>query len=448
MINNNLKNKLSMLIIISNIVKYWLILEFINWINYLFVYVKIISPKFLKYKEADTKKIIERIDKLNKDEIEHVIRGCITYNKITHDNIDYVNFDISQMSKIEIINLIGYSLFGIDYNNIYTNPKIHIIIKLLKDIETKLGYEFISNDMDRYMFIRWGSNFIKFSFRPLILQIPIKFFINSIHLLFTIYLGFKWEQHNQIGFLFHPKPQLNKKNLVFIHGLGFGYIPYFLTLMELNKKYNLIIIVLPNISSYTYYGKFNYDYFPDIQELNNAFYDFMQTKKLTNVNILAHSFGTYIAQILCKDVRSNIFNKVIMVDPIIFWICCFKMSLHVENPLINKYPLYLYILDNLIAFLIYQCLYLKFVCFRVMFGPDFWIYDAKELTDTNYTIILEKNDYVIPAELLYEKINGCIKCHYFNNEEFTHGTILMDRKYINKLLEIIEEDDICKKVEK
>jgi pimeloyl-ACP methyl ester carboxylesterase len=433
--------------IFFKIIKYWLILELINWLTYLFMYIKIISPKFLKFKENDTIKIIERIDKLNKNEIEHIIAGCMIYDKISHSNIDYNSFDISKMSKIEIINLIGYSLFGIEVNDIYSSSKLFMIMELVKKIENKLGYEFVLDDLDRYLYRGWGRNFIKFSFRPLILQIPLKIFINSIHLLFTLYLGYKWEKQNKIGFL-SKKNDPNKKNLVFIHGLGFGYVPYFQILMELDKKYNLIIIVLPNISSYSNYDRFNFnynnltsdfDYFPQISHLADIFFNFMKLKNITNTIVLSHSFGTYITQILRKDSRSFIFDKIILVDPIIFWIGCFKMSLHIENPFIKKYPIHLFIIDNILAFMIYQCLYLKYVCFRVMFGPDFWIYDVNELANKNITIVLEKGDYIIPAELLHDKINGVINCHYFDSNDMMHGSILMENKYKNDLLRIIDE---------
>lgn len=434
-----------MILFIFRIIKYWFIIELINWFTYLFMYIKIISPKFLKYKENDTNKIIERIDKLNKNEIEHIIGGCVIYDKLLHSNIDYTTFDIKKMSKIEIINLIGYSLFGLEIDDIYDSSKLIIIINLIKKIEKKLGYEFILDNLDRYMYRKWGSNFIKFGFRPLILQVPLKIFVNSIHLLFTWYLGYKWEQYNKIGFL-SKQNDSNKKNLVFIHGLGFGYVPYFRLLMELDKKYNLIIIILPNISSYNQYNKFtlnnlilDFDYFPQLSQLADTFFYFLKLKKINETMILAHSFGTYITQILRKDSRSEIFQKIILVDPIIFWIGCFKMSLQIENPFIKKYPLYLFIIDNILAFMIYQCLYLKYVCFRVMFGPDFWIYDVNELANQNITIILEKKDYIIPAELLFNKINGIIKCHYFNSDDMYHGSILMEKKYTGELLKIIDE---------
>ena len=419
--------------------KFWLILEFINWITYLLIYINIISPKFMEFKKVDTHNIIDRIDKLTKEEIEYVIGGCVMYNKITHLDVDVTKLEIKNISKTEIINLIGYSLFGLDIQDIYSSVKYPIILKLVKKIEIKLGYSFDNSKINRYLYRKWGSNFIKFSFRPLILQIPLKIFILSIHLLFTIYLGFKWEQINKIGFLSKSNDP-NKKNLIFIHGLGFGYVPYFQMLMELDKKYNLIILVLPNISSYNYYDDIDYAYFPPLTLISNTLYDFLESKKISSSILLAHSFGTYITQFLRKDSRSDIFKKIILVDPIIFWIGCFKMSLHIENPFIKKYPLTSYIIDNILGFMIYQCLYLKYVCFRVMFGPDFWIYDVDELVNKSITIILEKGDYVIPAELLYSKINNVVKCHYFDSDDVSHGSVLMEKKYIPTIINIIEEE--------
>lgn len=430
------------MIFLQNLIFYievWLIAEIINWIGYLFMYTHILSPRFMEYKEIDTINIINRINKLTKEEIEHVIGGCVIYNKIIHQDVDASKLQIDKLSKIEIINLIGYSLFGLETQDIYSSAKFSTILCMVKKIESILGYKFELSNTDRYLYRKWGSNFIKFSFRPLVLQIPLKIFIFAIHLLFTLYLGFKWECINNIGFLSN-NINPDKKNLIFIHGLGFGYIPYFQTLIELSFKYNLIIVVLPNISSYNYYDDMNYEYFPQLEQVSSTIYDFIESKKITSINILAHSFGTYITQIIRKDKRNSILNKIILVDPIIFWIGCFKMSLHVENPFIKKYPLTTYVIDNIINFMIYQCLYLKYVCFRVMFGPDFWIYDASELANTKITLILEKADYVIPAELLYGKVKNIVKCYYFDSDDMTHGSILMEKKYICKLIEIIESD--------
>ena len=420
--------------------KIWLFLELLNWFAYLFIYINIISPKFMKYKEIDKKKIIERLDKLSKNELEYMIRSCVIYNKLTHSNVDRASFDIKNLSLLEITNLIRYSLFGLEMKNTYTLNENKMIYKLITKIELKLGYNFKKENTDRFLYLNWGGNFIKFSCRPLFLQIPMKIITTVLHIIFTLYLGFKWEQINKIGFL-SKKPDPNKKNIIFIHGFGFGYVPYFLTLLELNKKYNLIILVLPNISSYNYYDDVNYSYFPPLTQISDTIYNFFESKQISNIILLSHSFGTYVTQFIRKDERSSVFSKIILVDPIIFWISCFKTSLHIENQFVKKSPYIMYLFVNLINFIVYQCLYFKYVCHRVMFGPDFWIYDASELeTHKNLIIILEKSDYIIPAELLYNKIKNYVKCYYFNSDEFNHGTILIEPKYFEKLIEIIEDD--------
>jgi hypothetical protein len=240
----------------------------------------------------------------------------------------------------------------------------------------------------------------------------------------------------KISFLYQEKNTL-KQNLMFIHGFGFGYIPYLSKLIELEKKFNLVIIILPNISSYNYYDEFYSLYFPTSIDLQNSVFDFLKNNNYEKINILAHSFGTYITQILRNDKRSIIFEKVIMIDPIIFWIGCFKMSTWIENNAYIK-PYYENIFNNIATMIVVNCLYLKYVCNRVMFGPDFWIYDSSELDNKNIMLVLEKGDAIIPAELLYNKIkNNNFKFYYIDDDNTQHGSVIFDPRYSDKFDEIM-----------
>lgn len=427
------------LVFFLTFMKYLMVTELINWFYYLYIYINIITPRFIYYKNKDTEKIIERIHKLSSCEIVNVLKGCIMYNKETHEYIENSKINIEDLSDNEMINLIGYSLFGIDTeHNLRNNKKFLQIIDVIKKIEEKLGYKFKKSNADRYIYRQWGNSFIKFSFRPISLQIPLRIITTLIHYYFIFKLKFSYHTCNntKLSYLYKINDP-NKETIFFIHGFGFGYLPYVKILFELEKKYNLIIVILPNISSYTYYDDLNYMYFPPLNEIKESIYDFLQNNNLNKIKIVAHSFGTYITQILRKDIRASIFEKIIMVDPIIFWFGCFKMSLHVENPLVRKYPFYQYVIDNFMNFLIYQCIYLKYVCYRIMFGPDFWIYKSSELADSNVIIILEKADYVIPADLLYDKIKNKVNCIYINEDDALHGSLLMDSKYFNRLFEVL-----------
>ena len=76
-----------------------------------------------------------------------------------------------------------------------------------------------------------------------------------------------------------------------------------------------------------------------------------------------------------------------------------------------------------------------------MFGPDFWIYTSSEFVNSKLILILEKNDYVIPAELIYNKIKDKINnnCYYIEDDDALHGTIVTEEKYLPRLLNIIDK---------
>ena len=81
---------------------------------------------------------------------------------------------------------------------------------------------------------------------------------------------------SKIGYLYKNR-DLNKKDLIFIHGFGLGYIPYIRRLLTLDKKFNLVIMILPNISSYTYYDDIHCGYFPAHYLIKDSFYEFMNS---------------------------------------------------------------------------------------------------------------------------------------------------------------------------
>jgi hypothetical protein len=416
----------------------WFLLESINWIIYLVMYMKIINPNSLYYNKDDINKVIKKIDKLNKYEIEHIIKGSIIYDKYNHKKIDPSNFDIKDLSKKEVFYLIGYALFGIEKKKIFASNKLDKIFNLLKKIEKILNFEFKSKDTNRFLFKAWGREFITFHFRPLIFQLPIRVIINLFHYYMIYKLKFKYRicQKSKIGYLYKER-NFNKKDLIFIHGFGLGYVPYIRRLKKLNEEFNLIIMILPNISSYTYYDDINCGFFPSHTLIKDSFYDFMNELSIKSINILSHSFGTYITQILRKDKRKDIIDKIILVDPIIFWIGCFKMSLYIDK-IAQKGNSFLYwLIEILTNYLIFKCLYLRYICYRVMFGPDFLIYNSSEIENKNILLVLEYEDKVIPADILYNKIKDYnISYYYIKNAE--HGSVLLSSQFDNVFNKIIE----------
>ena len=270
-----------------NILLIWSIFELLNWINYIFIYFKLLKKDKKLINKKQINNFINEIKNSNKDEIQNIIKSSISYEKNNLIKKNYENLDISTLSLIEINNIIKKYVLCNKFDD-----RINEIREL---IENKLDIKFIDNTNNKYIINTWGESFIYFTFIPLFLSLFLKSLLSSLQYYMIYFLKFKYEviDNNSLGIL-HNNYDPNKKTILFIHGFGFGYIPYINTLIQLQKNYNLIIIVLPNISSYLY----SHNILFDDQKIINLIYDFIKKNNYDKITILSHSFGTLIAHIL------------------------------------------------------------------------------------------------------------------------------------------------------
>ena len=388
----------------------YILLECVFFIYYIYEYIYNILPTSIKEFTLEEKKnIFERIKTLNKNELSYIINGCIRYNKNT---CDYYNnsVEISDLSNIEIKKLLKYSLLNTKKIN-----KDEILINEIKNyIEKECEIKFKNNNSDRFIFSKWGENFIYFHYRPIILNILIKIIINIYHY-YMIFL-LKYEFYNckksKISFLY--KNNNKKENMLFIHGFGIGYIPYINKLKYLEKKYNIIIFIMPNISGY-YYGCV-----PTKDIIINAVDEFMELKNIKKYNILAHSFGTYVSQlILNNDIHDRI-NKAIYVDPIIFWMSSFKIcDFNKKEKYLKNKTLKNYIFGIVIFFIVNLDIFINQICFRLMHSFDFLIIEPND----NILYVISKNDYLLDINTLYCKYKKYKNIIFIENAE--HGDIFL-----------------------
>jgi hypothetical protein len=410
-----------------NILLAWSIIELINWINYIFIYLNLLKTTTININEKKIDNIIEEIKDCTKNEIENLIRVSIIYNK---DNLVIKNDTSLQINDL--------SLFEINYiieKNILCNKKLDKIDEVRELIETKLNIKFNNVNQNRYIINEWGNLFFYFSFYPIFIILIKKLIFTLINSYMIYYLKFKYKilEGNNIGFLYNNYDS-NKKTIFFIHGFGFSYIPYINILLKLEAKYNLVIVILPNISSYLY----STDIKLDIKKIVNYIYDFIELNNYKKFSILSHSFGTLISYNMIKDKRSKIVEKNISVDPIYFYRFHYKSQRHIQFPCYEKNNIIMYLFDNFINYLIYDSIYLKCICYRHLLCPTYWIYFNKNYNYNKFIFIFHKNDYVIDSELLYEQLKNKAKTYILDSDDSTHGTILFNETKFEQLFNILK----------
>jgi hypothetical protein len=411
-----------------NILLYWSILELINWINYIFIYFNLlkINKKTISEKKID--KIINEINNCNKDDIENMIKASITYEKSNLIKKSNENLEINNLSLIEINDIIKI--------NILCGKHENRIDEIREIIENKLDIKFYENEnFNRYIIDDWYSNYLYFSFVPLFLSLIQKTILNSIQYYMIYYLKFNYEicGNNSLGILYNNYDK-NKKTILFIHGFGFGYFPYINSLIRLHKDYNIIIIILPNISSFLY----SKDYLLNNNKIKNLIFNFIKKHRYKKIITLSHSFGTIITNILIKDKKFNMIKKNILIDPVYFFTSYYKIKKHAEFPCYNKNNFILYLLDKFVNYLIYDSIYLKHICYRYLCGPKDWkFYDNKKYNKCVF--IFHKYDYVVDAESIYNKLKDNTESYLIESDYATHGTILFNKNMYAQLIDIIEK---------
>ncbi len=214
---------------------------------------------------------------------------------------------------------------------------------------------------------------------------------------------YKTKYSNIVYFCY--KDDKNKETTMFIHGLGFGITPYLSHILALRENTNLIVPVLPNISNMEYNTNFksfeDEDLFPNYKNWRKDVKRLIHDHEITELNVIAHSFGTIILGLLLKDkFLDSVIKKRIFVDPVCFMEDCYKIYRYINEPDFGKES----VVNDVFNTIIYRDVYLRYVSQRFLFGPEYWITDYDNLSNHNNLVILSFNDQMLPIITLYNKM--------------------------------------------
>ena len=191
-----------------NLLLIWSIFELVNWINYIFIYFKLLTKSKKILGENEINNFINGIANSNEEELKNIIRASISHEKNNLIKNNYENLEVSSLSLIEINNIIRKYIL---------NNKFEDNIDKIRDIiEHKLDIKFEDNNNNRYVISEWGNIFISYSFIPLFLNLFTKLIFNSIHYYIIYFLKFKYElyEDNSLGILYNNYDS-NKKTILF-----------------------------------------------------------------------------------------------------------------------------------------------------------------------------------------------------------------------------------------
>jgi pimeloyl-ACP methyl ester carboxylesterase len=230
------------------------------------------------------------------------------------------------------------------------------------------------------------------------------------------------------GFVFWIKEMKRKgKTLCFLHGLGFGAIPYIQTIERIAKLCgydNVIFVEMPGISGHPH---------PKVkitaQETAETICGVI--RKFPNIDVIAHSYGTCVLTYI-ENRYPEFFRKSIYVEPTCFfpvntkyWPIAFKQMSWFANAPIRDKIMDIGLSEQYSQHLIHNHVYMY----------EFVNRDKKMTKNT--MIVLSGNDDMVPSQELYEYIQTNYPDVVLQFcEKHKHGALLSKRNqtYYDKII--------------
>lgn len=413
---------------------FYLILELLNLIYYFRIKNRILKKTYY-YGDRIEKSIIK--DLYKKNLLDFFKRFVIVDDK----DKDLVLNKINHLAMIKLIlsYLFNKSLTQANYLNLKT--AYYCTFKLKHKYGIILNNKKYKANLDNFM--RFGKNSISSYYKPLIINF-LAYTLRLLSEMILIYNGFKtyYSTSTNLIYLYKVNSKSKKIPIMFIHGFGIGIIPYIKNILNLSKEATIICPILPNISNLYFHPlKWNIcknDFFPELNLLFQEFDDILENHKITKINIIAHSFGTFILSglMLNTSIRKKI-NKKIFIDPVCFSSDSHQIYRSVDIMKDTRSTGCLGTMKRYILFyVIYLDIYLKYATKRNLFSMDY-LWGNYRFIDDKTQVILSEYDDITPTETIY---NDMIKSGKINNIVFlknaTHGDLFMNNNYLKNLCEL------------
>lgn len=414
----------------------WIAFEIMHYIYYLFVHYFISKKKY--YEQKDDKKITHYwmknyiINTLTKKELKDLIEDAFV-------NKNYGAKTIVSLDQIKYENMLKWTSHIIFIKSMWQLTREQYIYakEILYKIELKLGVTFsVGKNSDLYV-LRFGNNKIKASWKPFIYYLISRLIKYSVYM-YLYMKGYRCIRSKLSGVAYFIKQNpKHSKYTFFIHGFGFGVVPNMKLIDSLSQNSNVIFPILPNISNiefHSYFDKMTYNtLFPEYNLWIQDFEMLIDTFKIKKCDMVGHSFGTIILNMLKKHhAFKSCINKTVYIDPVCFLDGIYKMYRYINNPFDKRSVTFSYFLD----YFVYHDIYIRYITHRFIYGPEYWIKDYNEINKDNL-IVISENDQLVPIEILKNKLdqNG-IKYIYVPKAQ--HADILLYRKYIKYINEILD----------
>ena len=362
--------------------------------------------QFLKLKNLNTK-------------IEDFLEGWFMGNKVS---------DIRQGNMVEFI---AYGFYSKKTEEL-TAPEKARIGSFLQDTCDTYDISFQEGYNPDVKFMGHTIEPIRAFHKPLILYLLMEFVGICSHSVLYLY-GFKRMKHGGITkWIYRPGTcEDTKPPFVFLHGIGFGVLPYIhfiISIINMQRDRVFILVEMRHVALRMYSNDA-----PNLTSLASDIVDAMEYAGYDKGIFIAHSYGTFVLAQILQSTRSSVF-QAFLIDPVCLMTCHPKLTSNFVYRSFQGLPVSFRRFMDLVQFIFSRDLTLaqtfcrRFNGMEIMLWPDDFPDNAKNV------IVLSGKDPLIPIDLVQEQFKEVNHTVIVVNSNHTHGQFLSDFGYLKFLI--------------
>lgn len=269
--------------------------------------------------------------------------------------------------------------------------------------------------------------------KPLIVYLIMELVGLCCHVVLGMYGFRKMETSGITKWICRPTAYHDEKSpVVFIHGIGFGVLPYIhfiLSLRSQERNRTFILVEMRHVAMRVCSSDA-----PDLTYLAHDIVDSMEYLGYKRGIFIAHSYGTFVLSQILQSRNSSV-DQAFLIDPVCLMTCHPKLTSNFVYRSFQGFPSSFKRFMDLVQLFFSRDLTLAQTFCRRLNGMEIMIWPEDLPKDVKNVIILSEKDPLIPIALVEQQFAKIDHAVIIMNKNHTHGQFLFDLKCLKYLVQ-------------
>ena len=227
------------------------------------------------------------------------------------------------------------------------------------------------------------------------------------------------------------KVDTEKSPIIFLHGVGFGILPYMhfiSSLLSLGLSRPIIVVEMGHVGM-----RLSARDAPDLQRIAHDIVDAIHSIGYDRGAFIGHSYGTFVISKIVQD-HPNSVDHMCLMDPVCLMTCHPSLTANfIYRTCDSIFPLSLKKIFEIAQFVVSRDVTLAQTFCRKFHGVETMMWEHEFRGKS--VIVLSGKDPLVPTALVMKQLKESERVHILYHDSHTHGSWLFDGSYLNFIVQ-------------